>query len=299
MTKLYANNCCRVNGLPVEVDRPEKKVVFSIPTLMLKSHYDTYRKSHTAPKSSELTWSVRFLSPRAVEADTAMFNINDDAAEICYLPSNETISRATLEVRGVAEDKKKSLWFVGIGTSERKDKQTQRRRGQDFYDVFTSLDGRAIPNSSRVFGVSSEDQPEDIVRIELRKDLVGYLTNSDANASNDLRNDLQVLATAMAFQPLFMEVLLNGNENQHARIIGWLNKARPEVMKDFHNHSMLVNKEVKGSTNLREVIGKLVEFSHELAGYALDDFTVRSTTRDRKKNTEKYTHWLRKNSDAL
>ena len=289
MVKLVEHECCRIEGLEVEsLEEKENIRLYKIATEELRTRYDLYRKEKQpdAPDSSNLLWYMGFLRKTGLETDRVTFNIHDTTAEIAVHSFNDKASKyQTLEVRAVSKDEQKSLWFVGLGTAE----SLGGRRGVKFYEVFASLDGEAGENSKNAFAISCDELPNDVVKVDLRYDFVDALSKLDGESHSDLHNELQVLATAMTFQPLFLRLLLKGNEDQHERIEKWLKSKRPTHV---HTYRTLV-KEVESSENeiSKDTLEEVIDKSQILAGFALEDFPVPSTTGNRRT----YTDWLRSN----
>lgn len=287
MAKLYFRDCCRVDipsdEIVVEVSEGHHwKQSLQVPCSVLLEAYETYRTLHPrALASSELDWTLRFLKPQALEADSVKFSILQDVVEIT---SNQTCTReCTIEVRGVAKDSSKYLWFIGTGNSHIALTGTG---GKDFYKVFTDLK----KESGKLFEVSLGGHEDGVAKINLNQDVVGNLTKT-ATKSGELNNERQVLATAMAFQPLFVEMLLSGTGEQLELLEKWLKGMHNSEVNNF----LELSNWSEGQTAEQDRIKDIVGFAHLLTRFALNDFVVPSS---RNKGKD-YFSWLRENNKEI
>lgn len=300
MVKLYLQDCCRVEGLAVKVGHRENSVNYRIDTDDVLEHYDFYKKNvnQQAPESSTLDWSMNVLSPQGLDVDCVEFNVDDKHAELHINTINEPKRRASIiEVRAVTKDIEKTLWFVGAGNVKVSLNEPRKTAGNAFYQVYSDLGTELAANSkSAVFEISCEAEENDVVKVNLRNDLVGGIVNEKGVPNSRLNNDLQVLATAMAFQPVFYELLLKGNAEQYSRIESWLELSRPSSVEIFRE----LKRKLEGDEPIeRPILGNVLQFSHKLAAFALEDFPVRSKTRIGELRSATYRKWLDKNLEPL
>lgn len=297
MVKLYQHQCCRVENLVVEkVVGEEDTIVYSIATENLLKHYEYYKKhiNKEAPASASLDWSVNVLRPQGLEVDSVSFIINNDAASVCVNTSNrKELTGLTLEVRATAKDRKKTLWFIGEGTAKATKPDSRNRGRNTFYHVYSDLEELSLRyGRNAVFNISCKDESDDLIRVHLREGIVDCILEDKGKTHSKLSNDLQVVATAMSFQPLFLEVLLNGTQRQHSKIESWLRKLHPTEVDPFLDRLCAV---LNSQLISKDSLEKAIAFSHTLAGYAVDDFSVKAKTRKGNLYSGTYREWFQEN----